>query len=193
MRKINFLLAMFVMAIVSQASFGQAFEKGTKVISVGYGFGNMNKALFSAYSGNTGYTYKGMGPLFGKFEIGVSDKIGLGVNVAHIGAKMTWQEGSSDANLDWRNTSVMARMNIHFLKSEKVDFFWGTGLGYRFGKWDYSNSDPSLDGDFAFNTVIPVAWETTVGLRYFFIENVGIYTEAGIAKAPIQFGLNARF
>lgn len=192
MRKINFLFAMILMAMVSQVSFGQAFEQGTKVISVGYGFGNLNKALFSAYQSNDGYQYKGFGPLFGKFEYGVSDKIGLGLNIAHIGSTMTWNEGSYKSEMAWRNTSALMRLNIHFSNSDKLDAFWGAGVGYRFGKWDYSDNDPSMD-DITFSNVIPLGFETTIGVRYFFVEHVGVYAEAGLAKAPIQFGLSAKF
>jgi hypothetical protein len=191
MRKISFLFAMILMAMVSQVSFGQAFEQGTKVVSVGYGFGNLNRALFKTYESMGGYKYSGMGPLFAKFEYGVSDKIGLGLNIAHINANVKYGTGSSQSEIDWKNTSALLRMNIHFSNSDKLDAFWGAGLGYRFGSWKFKNEDSSIDE--VMPNIIPLGFETTIGVRYFFIENLGIYAEAGIAKAPIQFGLNAKF
>ena len=191
MRKINFLFAMILMAVVSQVSFGQAFEQGTKVISVGYGFGNLNRALFKTYEDMGDYKYSGVGPIFAKFEYGVSDKIGFGLNIAHIGANVTYGTGTEKTEIDWKNTSALLRMNIHFSKSDKLDAYWGTGLGYRFGSWKFSYEGGN--GNEEIPNVLPLGFETTIGVRYFFVEHVGIYAEAGIAKAPIQFGLNAKF
>ncbi len=191
MRKINFLFAMILMAMVSQVSFGQAFEQGTKVVSLGYGFGNLNRAVFKLYEDEAGYKYSGMGPLFAKFEYGVSDKIGLGLNIAHIGANVKYGTGTSQEEINWRNTSALLRMNIHFSNSDKLDAFWGAGVGYRFGSWKFKSETGGVDGEVV--NLIPLGFETTIGVRYFFVEHIGIYAEAGIAKAPIQFGLNVKF
>jgi hypothetical protein len=65
--------------------------------------------------------------------------------------------------------------------------------GNKFGRWRPTNNDPSIDVDGEISTIIPFEFETTVVVRYFFIKNLGVYAELGIAKAPIQFGLSAKF
>ncbi len=197
MKKINFYCALFAaaFAMFTGAVNAQSFEKGKVIISGGYGFGNLTKALFKTYQDEAGYKATSLGPIFGKFEYAVSDKIGIGVNVAHIGVGVSYDvetsEGVSQNKFKWNNTSVLARLNLHFAKSEKLDAYWGAGLGYRFGgmKWESQTDDTSAEFPF----VNPFGFETTIGVRYYFIPNLGVYAEAGIAKAPIQFGLSAAF
>ncbi len=195
MRKINYLFAFILMAFVSSAASAQAFQQGKTIISVGYGFGNLNRALFKTYESQGGYNYKGFGPIAGKFEYAVSDKIGIGLSVNHINADVKYNSSSNTETdqIAWNNTSVLGRLNIHFSKSEKFDIFWGAGLGYRFGKWKFTYADNSNNIDESIPNVLPFGFETTFGVRYFFIENLGVYSEIGIAKAPLQFGLSAKF
>lgn len=178
----------------------QSFEKGKVIVSGGYGFGNLSKAILKTYQSETGYKASSIGPIFGKVEYAVSDKVGIGVNVAHIGINASYQTSSSDGEgntttynekFKWNNTSVLARLNLHFAKSEKLDAYWGAGLGYRFGSWKWESEAADTSQDFPF--VNPFGFETTIGVRYYFIPNLGVYAEAGIAKAPIQFGLSAAF
>ena len=175
----------------------QAFQQGKVIISGGYGFGNFTKSLFNTFSsgmGNTDFKMKSFGPVFGKFEYAVSDKVGIGVNIAHIGINATYNTdgGKYQYTVNWNNTSALARINLHFAKSEKFDAYWGAGLGYRFGKWKFEDNDPDSDVQVA-PSVNPFGFETTIGARYYFIPNLGVSAEAGIAKAPIQFGLSAAF
>jgi hypothetical protein len=191
--KFTFMVALFVVA-ASQSIFAQAFEKGNVIVSAGYGFGNLSKALFKTYSDNTGYKASGFGPAFGKVEFAVSDKIGIGLNVAHIGINAQYDiDNEYQGQIDWKNTSVLGRINIHFANSEKFDAYWGAGLGYKFGSWKFSDNDPDSNIDGSIPTIIPFGFETTVGVRYMFIKNLGAYAELGIAKAPVQFGLSAKF
>jgi hypothetical protein len=41
--------------------------------------------------------------------------------------------------------------------------------------------------------MMPLGFESTLGARYMFTPNIGLYSEVGIAKAAFQFGLNAKF
>jgi hypothetical protein len=42
-------------------------------------------------------------------------------------------------------------------------------------------------------TVIPMAFETTIGVRYISSWKTWVFMRAVSAKAPIQFGLNAKY
>ncbi|SDJ90630.1 hypothetical protein SAMN05421823_101385 [Catalinimonas alkaloidigena] len=196
MRKTS-ILYVAVLMLLSAGVFAQAFEQGTSVISLGYGIGNLNKTLFSTYESEAGYDYTGVGPFFGKFEYGVSDRVGIGLNVAHVGVNVRYNEEYNgetyNYRVNWRNTSILGRVNIHFANTEKLDAFWGAGIGYRFGAWSYEDNNPDDSSENKIGALNPLGFETTIGVRYFFLENIGVYAEAGIAKAPLQFGVNVRF
>ena len=194
--------AAFAMCVTSVNA--QSFEKGKTIITGGQGFGNLTKAVLKAYQDEAGYKANSLGPIFAKVEYGVSDKVGIGINVAHRGLSATYkneyeetdEEGNTQTKtttdkLTWNNTSVLARLNIHFAKSEKLDAYWGAGLGYRFGSFKIKSESSDVNEDIP--VVNPFGFETTIGVRYYFIPNLGVYAEAGIAKAPIQFGLSAAF
>ena len=40
---------------------------------------------------------------------------------------------------------------------------------------------------------VPVTFELTMGLRYYFTENIGVYVETGITRSLLQGGITARF
>ena len=177
-----------------------AFGEGTIVISAGYGFGNFSQAYFKAFQTYAGYSYKGFGPIHGKFEYGLSDNIGLGVSVNYISAKVNWTRtyynsttGNYDPYIegwDWSSLSILARMNIHFATNTKLDPYWGVGAGYRQGSSTYYTGYTGIGAIYeTLPTFIPFGFETTVGLRFYFSYNVGIYFETGFAKAIIQGGL----
>jgi hypothetical protein len=194
--KISWVIVIFCILSTGE-SIAQSFKQGNVVLSGGYGLGNLSRAILNTYNDETNYSSKGRGPFFAKFEYAISDHVGLGLNYAHVGVDAKWDinYGSNEnykANLKWRNSSVLARVNVHFMEHEQLDLYWGTGLGYRFGQFTYKDNDPSRD-DISFPSVIPVGFETTFGIRYFFIPNLGAYAEVGIAKAPIQFGLAGKF
>jgi predicted porin len=199
MKKVNLYCSLFAVVVgmfVASSARAQSFEQGKFIISGGYGFGNLARAVLKQYQDEAGYKASSLGPLFGKFEYAVSDRVGIGLNVAHIGVGASYQVDNGDGGMAteefrWNNTSILARVNLHFAKSEKFDAYWGAGLGYRFGSWKWESE--TIDSNNEIPTVFPFGFETTIGARYYFIKNLGIYAEAGIAKAPIQFGLSAAF
>lgn len=135
----------------------------------------------------------------------VSDKVGIGASINFVNFGATYSEVSSgdslDNNQNWvhwtqttkytlatKNYSALFRFNYHFVSNDNLDVYFGVGAGYRGGKTTYT-SVPN-DPDFSFDTkiAIPVGMETTLGMRYFFTENIGAYTEIGLGKSLIQFG-----
>jgi outer membrane protein W len=202
--KKNLLLSFVFLTVFSSsrivAQSDDAFAKGKVIISVGYGFPNLTKSLFKSYDNYSGFTATGMGPLTGKVEYALSDKIGLGLNVNYVQYKVEWNSdviaGTSKYKAGWKGTSFSAllRMNLHFATSEKFDPYWGIGLGYRANNYTYFQEDPNAStSTVSLKGAIPVGFETTLGMRYFFTKNIGAYLEAGIAKAIVQGGLAIKF
>ena len=177
----NKLLYLGVFILFSTTGFAQAFEKGTSVVSLGYGVGNLSKFIFNEIRKNTQqFDYRSTGPFLGKYEYGVTDHIGVGISIAHVGVNASFGKMIEDTlytgSLAWRNTSVLGRVNYHFAQSERLDVFLGAGIGFRFGrsKLDVDYERPDVIGIPRIPVIFPLGFETTVGVRYFLLENVGL-------------------
>src|SRR3990172_9586622 len=95
-----------------------------------------------------------------------------------------FEEKEYEEGWDVTSISFLARLNVHFATTEKLDAYWGAGAGYKLTNWkwhsDYINS---VEG--SLSNPIPVGFETTVGLRYYVVDPVALYMEMGIAKSLI--------
>lgn len=207
MKKITFMIIAIALFSVGKLSAqaeeesGQAFEQGKIVVSAGYGFPNFTKLYFKAFQNYGGYTTTGVGPVHFKFEYAIADKIGLGLSINYSSYKVEWDYTDSAYSYTkykegFKGSSISAilRMNVHFATSEKLDPYFGIGVGYRTNSFSYYNTDPFYRGTARVTgAIIPVGFETTLGLRYFFTENIGAYMEMGVAKSLIQGGVSIKF
>lgn len=205
MKKIHlkFLLATVIL-LNSTKSFSQSFEDDKNYVSVGYGGVTFIGTFAKVFEEESGYEFSGLGPIYLKYERALSDKIGFGATLAYAGYKFNWTDTYDDYNTSTGNYetktynyqqkfstySILARLNIHFGDGDKFDPYWGVGLGYRAGNWSYSDNDPDSDSDIEVKTVFPFGFESTLGARYYFTDNIGAYAEVGLAKSVFQAGLN---
>lgn len=171
----------------------QVFSYDTKMGSLGYGFPNLIGSYFKKYKSYSGFIARSEGPFFGKLEFSIAEKMSLGV-CADID-KVTIQY--NDPNLVyggniWRECTsfgILARFNYHFFDSDDFDPYLGAGVGYRYHDFDISNySNPDIIQSFG-----GIGFEITAGIRYFFMDNIAFYAEAGYAKAPFQGGVVFKF
>jgi len=186
----------------SHNAVAQAFQEGDHAISVGHGavtfLGNLNRT-FDSY---TDMGYKGLGPLYLKYEYGVTDRIGLGINFAYATNEWSYRYETTD---DQGNTttyresterdtySVLARLSYHFGNSERFDPYFGFGVGYRDANWKMNTSGPGGGSGVELKSLMPFGFEFTLGARYFFSNNIGVFAEVGAAKSVMQGGLVAKF
>jgi opacity protein-like surface antigen len=180
-----------------------AFGQGKSIVSIGYGFPNLGKSFFKTYESYSDYKVTGFGPMHIKYEYGVSDKIGLGLSVNIVTFKVAWTEtpwSSADSTASYEHRikssaySALARMNLHFATQAKIDPYWGFGLGYSGRKYTYETDDPNYPDDtFSLTNLIPLGFESTIGCRFYFTDNIGAYIEAGFSKSIVQGGLVAKF
>jgi opacity protein-like surface antigen len=197
MKKLLFILAISC----SLSGFGQSFSMGNNNISAGYGIGNIIQSIFSSYETYDSYSFKATGPFFLKYEQALTDRLGIGINAAYVGAKVSYIDKSYIVDttsmtfykqtINWSSYSILARLNFHFATLDKLDPYWGFGIGYRGASWKASDNDPNYDNSTSFNSVLPIGFEATIGARYYFTPAIGAYMEVGIAKAVVQFGLSA--
>lgn len=185
---------LFAFAITQKSSLNaQAFETGNNIVSAGYGAPNLNKALFKIYEDENEYSLKGYGPIHLKYEHAVSDRIGLGLSINHVASSMSYRNLNSYIyELNYSSTKFNARVNVHFASSDVFDAYWGIGAGYGTSTTKWTTGDPNSSNE-SFSNPIPIGLEATLGARYFFSENIGLYAEVGLAKSIVQGGFSFKF
>ncbi|MEO8759591.1 MAG: hypothetical protein ABI388_01340 [Bacteroidia bacterium] len=131
-------------------------------------------------------------PLYAKIEYRLFHHFGVGVNVSYDDYEA--QKGSASstvfANQYKGHTFVTdIRLNKHFhLFKKRVDLYIGGGLGYEINTVTNiikTQSLPKPNGN-------PLAFELTIGGRFYITKRVGIYIEGGIARSILQGGLAVR-
>ena len=191
----------------------------TEVVSfsIGYGIPNYGKLLLKnldyGFLGNdiTVENTFGYGPIHAKAAYRINKKIdvGLSVNYSSYGVELSKDTlvlpdiftvnavnnfTSYDYNFTKTSISVLARMNFHFLQKKNVDPYFGFGLGYRTDNWSFKTNDPEIQKvDISTTFSFPVAVEATIGCKYFFTPNIGVYGEFGLAKSLFQTGVSVKF
>lgn len=204
MQRILPALAAILLTLSSQHTtlHAQAFPQGKHALAVGHGAVTFMGALKRSFDPYTDLTYKSLGPLYFKYEYAVADNIGLGLSVAYAYNDFTYCYASFDidgvermySETTSRSTySVLARFNFHMGDNEKFDPYVGFGLGYRDANWEIRSDSPHGTSGVSFKSFMPFGFEVTIGARYFFLDNLGIYAEVGGAKSIFQGGLVARF
>jgi hypothetical protein len=208
MKKKSLLVILFLITIISfnTAMAGgkgseNSFDEGKVVVSGGYGAPWLSASVFSNYSSNTDYAIKSIGPVYMKLEYGVTNWVGIGFNWAYANADINYTVADGNYidkhTVSFATMSFLGRVNFHFLPdNEKIDLYGGLGMGYRSGGWAYKSvsTNPNyVPSNGTTPTIVPIGFEITLGGRYYFTPNIGMYAEIGLAKSPFQIGLCAKF
>ena len=178
-------------------------KKGNKIIDAFYGvtFNNNGSPIFSNYAiipDNITDKYC----VGGAFEYLVNDKIG-------IGAEITYRElsGSSD---DYRNDSsyinpqifkmdikyeklrTFAKINVHFYKTNKVDFYSNFGLGLVFERKEINQEPPSFNypnyQKYNNDNRMTFGIKTGLGLRLYLSNEFAVNAELSIGGPFARIG-----
>lgn len=198
----SFALLTGLAVVTPSAVSAQAFPEGSNSISLGYGGVTMLGSISKNFDTYADVKYTGMGPLYFKYEHAMTDHLGLGVNVAYATNEWNYRYTSTDENgnsntyaeTTTRSTySILARLNYHIGTNEKFDPYLGLGLGYRDATWKYDSTDPNGTSGVEISGLVPLGMELTLGMRYFFTDNIGFYAELGAAKSVLQGGLSVKF
>lgn len=222
MKKNFTIISAFVLLISSNSVHAQAYNEKHSDVTVGYGFPNIYKSILkSAVNNSNAYTsenrveVKGYGPLFLKYEYGLTKLIGLGASIGYWNTKYTetsdYVESGYNSSTGTYQTnayrdvftykisslSIGARLNFHFATQDKLDPYAGIAAGYTQTLYRFSfasnNPDAAQSPTYEYSG-IPVYFAVTAGLRYYFTENIGIYGEIGLDKwSVIQGGLAVKF
>lgn len=188
------ILGIIAMFTVNTAN-AQAVSKGNLIIDAYYGFPNLYKTVFKAAYANSGEELNlkigGIGPLGGRIEYMLADKIGLGLDIGFSNTTIDYQEYDSfddrtyDYELKTQKLGVMVTFNYHFLQNaDKFDAYAMAGAGYGNRTFDSSSNDPFYTSE-SFNGLIPVALRIGAGMRYFFTDNIGLNVAIGLGQGGI--------
>lgn len=194
MKKILLIVLGAILCINAQS---QSFQKGNNLIKFGYGFPTIIGSLFNTYENYQDYNINNLGPLYIKYEHAITEKIGIGINVAYTSNEANYIENINGSNykstVSRTSWSALARLNFHFVSNDKLDAYFGPGVGYRNSDWKFSTESPNGNSNISFPTFIPFGLDFTIGANYYLNDNIGVFAEAGIAKSPIQLGIVGKF
>lgn len=198
MNKITISL-LALMLISGLSSNAQAFERGKSYVSLSYGYQLVNFGkLFTAYENYSDYKYRQVGPIGLQYEYALNEKIGLGVSAGYTGTNVTWTDTDfedSSIKYSYKYTgsklTANARLNIHMGDHDKLDPYFGFGLGFKSSSWKLDTNDDFFSG-ISFKG-LPVSMEAKMGVRYFFIPQLGAFGELGIGHGFANVGLVGKF
>ena len=183
----------------------QVVEQGNIMVDVFYGFPNLwSKALKTAYD-QTGSDVvmksSAVGPFGCKIEYMMSDKIGLGLIVNYANSTVKWSENTVDLNnspitynydISLPRFRIMPAFNLHFYPTDKLDPYWVIAAGYGSFNAKIKTNDPNFE-ETDIKGLIPIAFRTGIGTRYFFTDNIGANFEIGFSGGPLlQLGLSCK-
>lgn len=132
-----------------------------------------------------------IGPVGGKLEFLLSQRIGLGVNVNYANTSVSGSYVSNGTTYDYKASiprlRIMPTLSIHMGKSDKLDPYFAFGVGYGSFAFKEKNSDPNYTG-VSFSSPSNFAARAEFGLRYFITDHIGINGQFGIGGGPLVAG-----
>lgn len=173
-----------------------ASKMGNIIVSFGYGYPNISKSILGSVPDNPIYTVSGIGPIHGALEYLINDNISLGLTVNHVATEMNWVNSLSgtpyNESLTYSSTAFNFRFNFYFDTGDNLDIFMGAGLGYKKTSLIFKTDDPDFVDLWQGPSLLglfPISMDFSAGVRYYIIENFGIYVAVGLAKSLVQGGL----
>lgn len=204
---LNGMLAMGFMFSINAVS-AQAVSKGNIIIDPYYGAPNFGKKITTSLTSDNVHLKTngvgGIGPAGLRVEYMLADKFGLGVDVIYnsTSVDLTYDSLNTDGSLYKTYTGkgamnrlrVQARFNYHFVSTDELDAYFGVGAGSNTRFWTASSNDPGYDfNNTRIATLLPVSMRLAVGMRYYFIPNLGFNAEIGLGGPVVSAGLSLKF
>jgi hypothetical protein len=196
---------LFILICLSCAGWTQA-QESRHYVSAGVGFPNLPRFYFNTLSHLDRFKSTGTGPYHLKYENRIYRWLGVGASINHMTYTVKYTENvldtvngnivPSNITISSNNTALNLRANLHLMnpeKYDKVDIYFGIGIGYKFGKLKIESSYQDYKPSIKLPSLSKLGLETTFGFRYFIDKHIGFYTEIGLAKSVIQAGLCMRF
>lgn len=208
MKKMIFAaVAAFGMLFGAQFSATAQVEEGSIIIDPYIGAPTINiwwKNLVDLDQANSSTVGPPIG-FGGRFSYLVSDNFGIGLDVNYVKSGYEFTDVCLGCG-DWDTTSmsyadveqttrfesdvlrIMIRMDYHFVQTENLDVYLGVGAGYKYAK-RVGYLDGVVNGNIGWTgAAIPVATRVGIGMRYYFIPNLGLHLELGAGGGQLIEG-----
>ncbi|MBK6985002.1 MAG: hypothetical protein IPH32_09720 [Bacteroidetes bacterium] len=213
-------ITLFTIALVSAILFhnkilaqdNSAFDKGTVVATAGYGFPDFYRtSLRVSYNAYSSRSVRGFGPIILKGDYGIvkfkwGHSVGAGIVIGYSNTRVNytyietkWNNGNGWNNYTYSQTdnyqtiTIGARGSYHFFTKEKVDCYANVGLGFNINTSTHTTDNPNGYTSYAASRS-GLYNAFTVGIRYYFTKNIGVYSELGWDNStPIQGGVAIKF
>jgi len=208
--KTQLLIVLSFLFTISTTINAQTMEEGDIMIEGYFGAGSLSNASFKALAklaskNNININVETTTPYGGRFEYMLTDMIGVGLDANYGYTELTWSgeleadtiagvinvAGVYDFKLTKKVLRVMPKINVHFGKSETMDYYAGLSFGYKQRTLKGTSNNPT---DYQLQSVttkavyMPIAFRVASGIHYFPIENVGINAEIGFFGGALFTG-----
>lgn len=178
----------------------QTVSKGNVIINPYYGGPNLGKSLAKTLNTTSEISISGIGPAGIRLEYMLADRFGMGVDFIYNTFVFKYSEVDSvGATWSYKNgmnrTRIHLRFNYHLSSSnENLDRYLGLGAGTNNRKWYYGSDELGyIAADEVSATAIPFSMRLAFGIRYYFLENLGLNAEIGIGGPIVSAGLSVKF
>ena len=202
-------------SLVSNAQIGQAdkpfriqtYVGGPSMLKLAFKFSNQFQDKVN-YQGNPGVGVEFGYKLFDWLSLGVDMNYRYGQIDFTVEDSTFFQEIDDKWDIDLSGfspfgdytmkiprfrTTILA--NFHVLPAtSRSDLYFTLGIGFNKVRTRLYLNDNLIDFSKKLGTIsMPLAYRTSVGYSFHFVENVGIFTEIGLGGPIISAGLTARF
>lgn len=209
MKKLLFLLLLYSNTVGSQVLEAEDF-----VVEVAVGFPTIKPRVLNTsgifhnnfLDGNSSIN-KNYGTFILKGEFFMTDKIGLAgsFNYSYFYSLDKSKYEVYDGNTQQYTSheyfyetkihrmTMMAGLNFHFVRTERLDTYFGIHAGGKKAFGSYDTNDPQAQGNLNV-LMFPVAFRVHYGMRFFFTEFIGANFEIGLGGAPlVSLGSSFKF
>jgi hypothetical protein len=178
-------------------------KKGNKIIDAFYGvtFNNYGAGILNNYwpiPNNITNKYC----IGGAFEYLVNDKIGIGAEITYRVLSGTADDYRSDSlhynseifkmDIKYEKLRTFAKINVHFYKTNKVDFYSNFGLGLVFERIEFYQEPPSINypifQKYRNDNRTTFGIKTGLGLRVYLSDVFGLHAELSIGGPIARIG-----
>ncbi len=172
-------------------------HKDNITFSVGYGAPSIVRTYLKLKNAHADFKIVGWGPYMFKVDYMLRNKWSIGLNFTYNFSRISWMDDGYDTvihgkrpyeyGIEAEDFSLTCRANYHFIRNKKMDVYAGLGAGY--GKITLGTYTEAPLNQFSVGYAFPrpLSVETTIGIRYYIIKNIAIYSELGMGKSWILF------
>lgn len=178
-------------------------KKGNKIIDAFYGvtFNNYGAGILNNYwptPNNITNKYC----IGGALEYLVNDKIGIGAEITYRLLNGTGYDYRSDSSyynpeifkmdIKYEKLRTFAKINVHFYKTNNVDFYSNFGLGLVFERIEFNQEPPSINypifQKYRNDNRTTFGIKTGLGLRVYLSDVFGMHAELSIGGPIARIG-----